>query len=157
MPRFAEAALAVAVVVLDQVTKAVVRRRFRLYESLDIIPGLLSLVHGRNRGMAFGFLSAGGLPAQAVVLAVLSAGVLLLVIVHWRRIGEGPTLLRVALALVAGGAVGNLIDRVRYGYVTDFVHVYWRRYEWPDFNVADSAITIGIVLLLVDALRGRAA
>ena len=157
MPRFAEAALAVAVVVLDQVTKAVVRRRFRLYESLDIIPGLLSLVHGRNRGMAFGFLSAGGLPAQAVVLAVLSAGVLLLVIVHWRRLGEGPTLLRVALALVAGGAVGNLIDRVRYGYVTDFVHVYWRRYEWPDFNVADSAITIGIVLLLVDALRGRAA
>jgi signal peptidase II len=107
--------------------------------------------------MAFGFLSAGGLPAQAVVLAVLSAGVLLLVIVHWRRLGEGPTLLRVALALVAGGAVGNLIDRVRYGYVTDFVHVYWRRYEWPDFNVADSAITIGIVLLLVDALRGRAA
>jgi signal peptidase II len=157
LPRFAEAALAVAVVVLDQVTKAVVRRRFRLYESLDIIPGLLSLVHGRNRGMAFGFLSAGGLPAQAVVLAVLSAGVLLLVIVHWRRLGEGPTLLRVALALVAGGAVGNLIDRVRYGYVTDFVHVYWRRYEWPDFNVADSAITIGIVLLLVDALRGRAA
>ena len=90
------------------------------------------------------------------MLAVLSAAVLLLVIVHWRRLGEGPRLLRVALALVAGGAIGNLIDRVRLGYVTDFVHVYWRRYEWPDFNVADSAITIGIVLLLVDALRGRA-
>jgi signal peptidase II len=156
-PRFAEAALALAVVVLDQITKAVVRSRFRLYESHDIIPGLVSLVHGRNRGMAFGFLSGGGLPAQAVLLAVLSTGVLLLVILHWRRLGEGPRLLRVALALVAGGAVGNLIDRVRLGYVTDFVHVYWRRYEWPDFNVADSAITIGIVLLLVDALRGRAA
>jgi len=156
IPRFAEVGLALAVVVLDQLTKAVVRHRFRLYESHDIIPGLVSLVHGRNRGMAFGVLSSGGLPAQAIVLAVLSAAVLLLVIVHWRRLGEGPRLLRVALALVAGGAIGNLIDRVRLGYVTDFVHVYWRRYEWPDFNVADSAITIGIVLLLVDALRGRA-
>ena len=58
-----------------------------------------------------------------------------------------------ALALIAGGAVGNLIDRVRLGYVTDFVHVYWRGYQWPDFNVADSAITVGIVLLLVDAVR----
>ena len=142
-------------VLVDQVTKAIVRRSFRLYESHDIIPGLVSLVHGRNVGMAFGVFSGGGIPAQAVVLAVLSGIVLVLVLVHWRRLGEGPLALRVALSLVAGGAIGNLIDRVRLGYVTDFVHVYWHSHVWPDFNVADSAISIGIVLLLLDAVRPR--
>jgi len=153
--RAAEAAVAVAVVALDLITKLLVRRHLRLYETHDIIPGFLSLVHGRNRGMAFGAFSRGGLPAQAVLLALLSAAVLLLVVAHWRRLDQAPGSLRVALALIAGGAVGNLIDRVRLGYVTDFVHVYWRRWDWPDFNVADSAITVGVVLLLWDALRPR--
>ena len=151
--RFLEIGLALAVVAADQATKALVRRELPLYEAHEIIPGLVALVHGRNRGMAFGLFSAGGLPAQAAVLAVLSAGVLILVLFHWRRLADGPVLLRTALSLVAGGAVGNLVDRVRLGYVTDFVHVYWRTHQWPDFNVADSAISIGIVLLLVDALR----
>jgi len=152
-----EAACAVAVVLLDQLTKALVRSRLRLYRDHEIIPGLVSLVHGRNRGMAFGVLSGGGLPRQAVVLAVLSGAVLVLVVAHWHRLSDGPTLARVALALIAGGAVGNLIDRVRLGYVTDFVHVYWGTHVWPDFNVADSAISIGIVLLLIDAVRPRPA
>jgi signal peptidase II len=155
LSRLTEVAAAVGVVVLDQVAKAIVRRDLPLYEAHEIIPGLVTLVHGRNPGMAFGILSSGGLPAQAAVLAVLSGGVLLLVLAHWRRLAEAPVLLRIALALIAGGAVGNLIDRVRLGYVTDFVHVYWRGYEWPDFNVADSAISVGIVLLLVDAVRPR--
>jgi signal peptidase II len=151
--RVLEIGLALAVVVTDQLTKALVRRHLPLYADHEIIPGLLALVHGRNRGMAFGLFSGGGLPAQAAVLAALSAGVLLLVISHWRRLADGPVLLRTALALVSGGAVGNLIDRVRLGYVTDFVHVYVGTYQWPDFNVADSAISIGIVLLVVDAVR----
>ena len=155
MPRLAEAAIALAVIVLDQVTKAVVRQELRLYETHEIIPGLASLVHGRNVGMAFGVFSGGGLPAQAVVLAILSGVVLLVVLAHWRRLAEGPILLRLALALIAGGAIGNLIDRVRLGYVTDFVHLYWREHQWPDFNLADSAISIGIVLLLFDAVRPR--
>jgi signal peptidase II len=153
--RVLEIGLALGVIALDQATKALVRRELPLYEEHEIIPGLVALVHGRNRGMAFGVFSAGGLPAQAAVLAVLSAGVLLLVVSHWRRLGGGPALLRIALSLVAGGAVGNLIDRVRLGYVTDFVHVYWRAHQWPDFNVADSAISIGIVLLIADAVRTR--
>jgi signal peptidase II len=155
MSRLAEVAIALAVIVLDQITKALIRHDLRLYESYEIIPGLASLVHGRNVGMAFGVFSGGGLPAQAVVLAVLSGAVLLLVLVHWRRLAEGPVALRIALALIAGGAIGNLIDRVRLGYVTDFVHVYWGSHQWPDFNVADSAISIGIVLLLIDAVRPR--
>jgi len=150
-----EAAIALAVIGLDQLTKALVRRGLGLYQAHEIIPGLVSLVHGRNRGMAFGVFSGGGLPAQAVVLAVLSLLVLALVLAHWRRLREGPALLRVAFALIAGGAVGNLVDRVRLGYVIDFVHVYWRSYQWPDFNVADSAISAGIVLLLFDAARPR--
>lgn len=153
--RLTEAALATAVIVLDQITKALVRRDLPLYHAHEIIPGLVSLVHGRNRGMAFGVFSGGGLPAQTVVMAVLSGAVLLLVLAQWRRLADGP--MRMALALIAGGAVGNLIDRVRLGYVTDFVHVYWRGHQWPDFNVADSAITVGIVLLLADAVRPRRA
>jgi signal peptidase II len=155
LSRLAEVALALGVIVLDQATKAMVRRDLALYDAHEIIPGLVTLVHGRNRGMAFGVFSGGELPAQAAVLAVLSAGVLLFVLAHWRRLAEGPPVLRIALALVAGGAIGNLIDRVRLGYVTDFVHVYWRDYQWPDFNVADSAISVGIVLLLVDAVCPR--
>jgi signal peptidase II len=153
--RLLEIGLALAVIVTDQITKGLVRRDLPLYQTHEIIPGLVALVHGRNQGMAFGVLSGGGLPAQAAVLAILSAVVLLLVVAHWRRLAGGPVLLRAALSLVAGGAVGNLIDRVRLGYVTDFVHVYWRQHQWPDFNVADSAITVGIVLLLVDAVRTR--
>jgi signal peptidase II len=155
LSRALEIALAVAVAAADQVTKAIVRRDLPLYEPHEIIPGLVSLVHGRNRGMAFGVLSDGEWPAQAALLAILSGGVLLLVIAQWRGLADGPVPLRIALALIAGGAVGNLIDRVRLGYVTDFVHVYWRGHEWPDFNVADSAITVGIVLLLADAVRPR--
>src|SRR5438128_10470804 len=113
MPRLAEAAIALAVIVLDQVTKVLVRHDLRLYETYEIIPGLASLVHGRNVGMAFGVLSGGGLPAQAVVLAVLSGVVLLVVLAHWRRLAEGPIVLRIALARLAGGAVRIPIDRVQ--------------------------------------------
>src|SRR5262249_55763268 len=155
--RLLEAACALAVVALDQLTKALVRSQLRLYHVHEIIPGLLSLVHGGTRGMAFGVFSPGGLPRQALLLAVISAAVLLLVVAQWHRLAEGPATARIALALIAGGAVGNLVDRIRLGYVTDFVHVYWGSHVWPDFNVADSAISIGIVLLLVDAVRGRAA
>jgi signal peptidase II len=154
-PRLAEAVLALAVIALDQATKAFLRRRMRLFQFHEIIPGLVSIVHGRNPGMAFGVFSGGGLPAQRIVLAVLSAAVLVLVVVYWHRLAQAPPLLRIALSLIAGGAVGNLIDRVRLGYVTDFIHVYWRSHTWPDFNVADSAITVGILLLLLDAVRPR--
>jgi signal peptidase II len=153
--RLAEVALAVAVIAADLVTKSLVRRHFALYDTREIIPGFVSLVHGRNRGMAFGLFSGGGLPAQAIVLALLSGGVLLLVIAHWRRLEGGQVLLRLAMPLIAGGAIGNLVERIRLGYVTDFVHVYWGPHQWPDFNVADSAISVGIVALLIDAVLPR--
>jgi signal peptidase II len=149
--------LALGVAVADQATKWLVRREMSLYDVHEVVPGFLSLVHGRNRGMAFGVLSGAPLPYQDVLLAVLGIAVLTLLLYGWRNIAGGSRLAHTALALIFGGAVGNLVDRIRLGYVTDFVHVYWRSYTWPDFNVGDSAITVGITLILLDSLRPRRA
>lgn len=142
-----------SVVVLDQLTKALIVRSFELHEYRPIIDGFLSLSHVRNRGAAFGILSNSDLPYQPVLLSALSLGALLAIAYYFVRLPPAARLPRLALALVLGGAVGNLIDRVRMGYVVDFVHVFWRERAWPDFNVADSAITVGVVLLILDVVR----
>jgi signal peptidase II len=140
-------------VLLDQVTKAILVRKLELHEYRPIIDGLLSLSHVNNRGAAFGFLSDAKLPYQPVLLSLLSVAALAAIAYYFVRLPASARLPRVALALVLGGAVGNLIDRVRLGYVVDFIHVYWQQHAWPDFNVADSAITVGVVLLILDILR----
>ena len=149
--------LMAAIVLLDQGTKALVVRSLPLHGYVPLVDGLLSLSHVRNRGAAFGILSDWDLPYQTVLLAALSLGALLAIAVYFVRLPATARLPRVALALVLGGAVGNLIDRLRLGYVVDFVHVYWRQYQWPDFNVADSAITVGVTLLVLDILRSPGA
>ena len=143
----------VAVVLLDQAAKAVVVRTLALHEYVPLVDGLLSLSHVRNRGAAFGLLSDWNVPYQAVLLSALSVFALLAIALYFLRLPAAARLPRLALALVLGGAVGNLIDRVRLGYVVDFVHAYWRQHQWPDFNVADSAITVGVTLLVLDILR----
>jgi signal peptidase II len=146
--------LMLGVVGLDQATKALIVRSIELHgPHLTIVDGLLSLSHVRNRGAAFGLLSDWDLPYQSVLLSLLSIGALLAIAVYFLRLPAAARLPRVALALVLGGAIGNLIDRVRLGYVVDFIHAYWRQHQWPDFNVADSAITIGVTLLVLDILR----
>lgn len=142
-----------SVVVLDQITKALIVRSFELHEYRPVIDGFFSLSHVRNRGAAFGILSNADLPFQPVLLSALSLAALLAIAYYFIRLPATARLPRLALALVLGGAVGNLIDRVRLGYVVDFVHVFWREHAWPDFNVADSAITVGVVLLILDILR----
>jgi signal peptidase II len=142
-----------AVVVLDQITKAILVRSLPLHEYVPLIDGFLSLSHVRNRGAAFGVLSNASLPYQPVLLSALSLAALLAIVYYFVRLPPAARLPRLALALVLGGAVGNLIDRIRLGYVVDFIHVYWRQHAWPDFNVADSAITVGVVLLILDILR----
>lgn len=144
--------LAAAVVVLDQATKALIVRTIALHEYVPLVDGLLSLSHVRNRGAAFGILSDWDLPFQPVLLSALSAAALLAIGVYFVRLPAAARLPRAALALVLGGAIGNLVDRVRLGYVVDFVHVFWREHQWPDFNVADSAITVGVALLVLDIL-----
>ena len=144
-----------AVVVLDQASKAVVVRALELHSYVPVVDGLLSISHVRNRGAAFGILSDASLPYQPLLLAGLSLAALVAIALYFLRLPADARLPRVALALVLGGAVGNLIDRVRLGYVVDFVHVFWRDHTWPDFNVADSAISVGVALLVLDILRER--
>jgi signal peptidase II len=142
-----------AVVCLDQLAKWIVVRSIGLHDSVPLVDGLLSLSHVRNRGAAFGILSDWDLPYQSTLLAALSLAALGAIALYFWRLPPSARLPRLALGLVLGGAIGNLIDRARLGYVVDFVHVYWREHQWPDFNVADSAITIGVTLLVIDILR----
>jgi signal peptidase II len=146
-------AVMIGVVAFDQGAKALLVHSLDLNESVPLVDGLLSLSHVRNKGAAFGLLSDWDLPYQPVLLSILSLAALVAIAVYFLRLPEEASLPRVALALVLGGAVGNLIDRLRLGYVVDFIHVYWRQHQWPDFNVADSAITVGVVLLVLDILR----
>ena len=153
MKRWTELVVIPTVIVLDQITKAVLRRTLDLHEYRPVIDGFVSISHVRNRGAAFGILSEAGLPYQGVLLSLVSLLALGAIAVYALRLPAEARLPRLALALVIGGAIGNLIDRLRFGYVVDFIHVYWRQHVWPDFNLADSAISTGVVLLLLDMLR----
>ncbi|HKZ32915.1 MAG TPA: signal peptidase II [Vicinamibacteria bacterium] len=144
--------LIAAVVGLDQLTKALVVRSIGLHDYVPLVDGLASLSHVRNHGAAFGLLSDWNLPYQSLLLSVLSLTALAAIATYFVRLPPTARLPRLALALVLGGAIGNVIDRLRLGYVVDFVHVYWREYQWPDFNVADSAITVGVALLVIEIL-----
>jgi len=148
-------ALALAVVVLDQATKAWVLAAFELHETLPVIPGWFHLTYIRNPGAAFGLFSG---HAEAFrrpfFLAVTAVALAAILAILWRAPRGRPWLLT-ALGLVFGGAVGNLIDRVRWGEVVDFLDVFWRTHHWPAFNVADSAITVGMGVLILEELFGR--
>ena len=142
--------LIVLIVAADQATKLWVLAALEPYQVIPVAPSFnLTLVF--NEGAAFSFLAdAGGWQRWlfAGLAVVVSAGLL----VWLKRLEEHERLTGAALSLVAGGALGNLIDRVAYGHVVDFVDLYWRTWHWPAFNVADSAITAGVVLLLLDAV-----
>jgi signal peptidase II len=145
--------IAGAIVALDQVTKALVDRYLELHESHTIVEGLARLTHVQNRGAAFGILSDADLPYQSVLFSVVSIVALGAIAVYAWKLPVTSRLPRAALALIMGGAIGNLLDRVRLGYVIDYVDVYWGRHHWPAFNVADSAISVGVALLVLDILR----
>ena len=139
--------IAGAIVVLDQVTKAIALQQLAPGVAVPVIDGVLSLTLVMNTGLAFGLLA--GLPATWRWLVALSSIVALIVLarVAARVLAGGGWPARLSVALIFGGAVGNLIDRARFGAVVDFVDAHYRGYHWPAFNVADSGITIGVVLL----------
>jgi signal peptidase II len=150
--RGAELVVLCTIVALDQASKAILQASLQLHEYKPLLAGVLSISHVRNRGAAFGLLNEAGLPFQGVLLSGISFVALAAIAVYALRLPEQARLPRVALALVLGGAIGNLIDRIRYGYVVDFIHVYWKQHQWPDFNLADSAISVGVALLILDIL-----
>jgi signal peptidase II len=142
-----------ALVAFDQLTKWLVVRSIDLHDYQPLLEGCLSLSHVRNYGAAFGILADADLPHQAVLFSALSLAALVAIAVYAFRLPAEARLPQLALSLILGGAIGNLIDRLRLGYVVDFVHVYWKHHQWPDFNAADSAITVGVSLLILDILR----
>ena len=143
--------LAAAIVVADQLSKLAVVRSFAFGERLAIVPGLFDLTLVYNRGAAFSFL-AGASGWQRWFFTALGVGAAAFIVWLLARHGS-QRLFAFALALILGGAIGNVIDRIARGQVVDFVLLHWQRFHWPAFNVADSAITVGVVLLVVDELR----
>ena len=138
------------VIILDLWTKALVLKRLALHEAIPVIPNFFQIVHVRNTGAAFGL---GANASSKLVPILLNAGaiaVFCMVVVYALRSPAADRVLQTGLHLILGGAVGNLLDRFRFGYVVDFLDVYIGRHHWPAFNVADSAICIGIALLFLD-------
>jgi signal peptidase II len=144
-----------SVVVLDQLTKWYVRHAMPLYDNIPVIDGFFSITHARNPGGAFSLL-AGASPAIRVPFFFVACATAIGVLVYFlRQIPTDQRWLLFAVAGVLGGALGNLIDRVAFGQVTDFLLVYWRQYQWPAFNVADSFITIGVTILIGHSVFGH--
>lgn len=141
------------VVVLDQWSKIAISTHFQLGESLNLLP-FFDLVLAHNPGAAFSFLSDAGGWQRWFFTAVASVMSVLLLI--WlTRLKPNETLLAFALAFILGGAIGNLLDRVQFGYVVDFLHFYYQHWSFPAFNLADSAITLGAILVIWDGFFGR--
>ena len=145
--------LSLLILLADQVTKHWVVSSMRLYETVELLP-FFQLTHVRNEGAAFSFLSdAGGWQRWLfVALALVASGV---IVIWLLRLSVQERWQGFALALILGGALGNLTDRIRYGYVVDFIDVFYRHWHWPAFNVADSAISVGVAMLALDLLRTK--
>lgn len=137
------------VIVSDQLTKLHIMQTMRLHESIPIVPNLFSLTYIRNPGAAFGFLAGSSNAFRMVFFGLTSIFALVLLCTILYRMPERDWMGRLSVAAILGGAIGNLIDRLRFGEVIDFLDVYIDTYHWPAFNVADSAITVGVVFLII--------
>lgn len=137
-----------AIVILDQLTKIIVDRTMALYQSIPIVDGLFNLTYVRNPGAAFGIFAGSAESFRRPFLILVSILVSGFIVTLLQRLDGRERGLITALTFILGGAVGNLIDRIIYGEVIDFLDVYWRNYHWPAFNVADSFITSGVAIAL---------
>jgi signal peptidase II len=144
--------IALAIVLTDQATKAIVVRTMRLGQSIPLVPGYFDLTFVLNPGAAFSLLATLPEWIRNPFFILISVAAAILIIVYHARHLRQHRLASVSLGLILGGAVGNLIDRVRYGVVVDFLDAHVHQYHWPVFNVADSAISVGVTLLLIEML-----
>ncbi|MGB0898182.1 MAG: signal peptidase II [Psychrobium sp.] len=145
--------LAIVSLVVDQATKLYVLANFKLHESVDVMP-FFNFTYAQNRGAAFSFLSeAGGWQRWFFTIIAVSVSGLL---IYWMRgLHKSTKGLNIAYALVLSGAIGNLIDRLSYGFVVDFLHLYYEEHSWPVFNIADVAICVGAFLIIIDAFINK--
>ena len=151
-PRRLEFILPIVIVALDQAAKAMVRAMVPVHDSVTVIPGLLNITHALNSGAAFGILDATDFPFKTAMIAVVATAALIGVGMYAASLSHHQLVARIGLALIVGGAAGNLIDRVLAGSVVDFVDVYWQTHHFWAFNVADSAISVGVTILILDML-----
>jgi signal peptidase II len=151
-PRLLEVWLPILIVAVDQASKAMVRASVPLHDSVTIIPGFMDVTHVLNSGAAFGILNGADFPFKTVLIAVIAMAALVGVGTYAASLSHHQLIARLGLALIIGGAAGNLIDRVLAGSVVDFVDVYWRTHHFWAFNVADSAISVGVAIMILDML-----
>jgi signal peptidase II len=144
--------VALATVIVDQASKALIRSTLPLYASKTLIPGLVDFVHVENAGVAFGFLNDATRAGRGLLTTALALAALAGIAYYARHIRRDEWLARIGLSLILGGAVGNLADRILQGFVVDFVDVYWRGWHFWAFNVADAAISVGAVLVFIELL-----
>jgi signal peptidase II len=138
------------VLILDQATKYLVEKHISLYETITVVPGFFNLTHVRNRGAAFGILAT--VPGIWRSLFFVSVTIVAVAVIGYLIKTATERWHIIAFSLIAGGAVGNLVDRLRYTEVVDFIQWYVKDHYWPSFNIADSAISVGVALLVVDML-----
>jgi len=141
------------VLLLDRVSKSVIHSRFDLGETLPVVNGFFDIIYVRNTGVAFGLFSSVSSPAKATLLSVFAASAAVIVVFYSIRNPVGHRLLQLSLALILGGALGNLYDRVMHGYVIDFLSFHLNVYHWPAFNVADTAISAGVIFLAAEIIN----
>jgi signal peptidase II len=144
-------------VLIDQVSKELVLDRLSLGESLPVIPGFFSLTHVRNTGGAFGLFAGEATTVRTMFFLVVSCVAVGILWYLYRSVNQGRKWVGTGFALIVAGAVGNMIDRFRFGEVVDFLDVHVGAYHWPAFNVADSAICVGVGILLINMFRHRSA
>jgi signal peptidase II len=144
--------VALAVVIVDQLTKLWVMTNFALHEQLTVISGFFNLVYITNTGAAFGFLAGDKTWLRQIFFVGVSCAALIVIALAYKHLKKQSGIFVYGLGLIAGGAIGNLIDRLRFGSVVDFLDFYLGTYHWPAFNVADSAITVGVGLFLLGTL-----
>jgi signal peptidase II len=150
--------IALLIFVVDHVSKWIVDATLYPRQTVDIIPGYLCVSRVHNSGVAFGFFDKIESPWKPYVLAAMAILAMVVIFIYSMRMPRERKLLQLALAVIMGGILGNFIDRILHGYVNDFIDFHIHEvFYWPTFNIADSAITIGIALLLLDTLRNPAA
>jgi signal peptidase II len=146
---------AAVIIALDQITKSAITARFFLHESYPVINGFFNLVHVMNPGAAFGFLADTSQAFRYIFFIGITVAAALLIVYYLVKSNPRNLILTGSLTLIFGGAVGNLVDRIRFGAVVDFLDFYVGGAHWPAFNVADSAITIGAILMIWEMILNR--